>query len=237
MPDHAAQLVNYRWNFPLGYRPCRGNVTGDPGRELTRSARDSVSHLRKFDHMKSGIQFVAILTAVAAGGCIGRSEVSQTADDEIEYRGEKIKLTKPYSDYDDYKNDPDNIAPSELPRVERLVCEAPINTSFADRWQMLLSISGLAFPGYGHWQFGDKTQADGSVLSGFGIEVPRADKARILVFRSRGKGFDLIDDFVGSFNPSIEKRIVTVTLTEGKLIYANLEKATVLTRDFEEKSH
>lgn len=201
-----------------------------------KSALGSVSHLRKFDHMKSGVQFVAILIAVAAGGCIGRSDVSQTGEDEIEYRGERIKLTKLYSDYVDFKNDPDNIDPSEYPRVERLVCEAPIAPSFADRWQMIQAISGLAFPGYGHWQFGDKTQADGSVLSGFGIEVPHADKARILVFRSRGKDFDLIDDFVGPFSASIEHRIVTVTIADGKLIYADFEKTTVLNRDFHEKS-
>lgn len=186
--------------------------------------------------MKIRVHLVAILTVVAVGGCIGRSNVSQTGEDEIEYRGEKIKLTKAYSDYDDYKNDPSNIDPSELPRVERLVCEAPIAPSFADRWQMSLAISGLAFPGYGHWQFGDKTQADGSVLSGFGIQVPGADKARILVFRSRGKSFDLIDDFVGPFNDSIADTIVTVRINDGKLIYFNFKNTARLTRDFREKS-
>jgi hypothetical protein len=187
--------------------------------------------------MKSGIQFVAILTAVAAGGCSGGSDMSQTREDEIEYRGERIKLTKPHSDYDDFKNDPDNIDPLEYPRVKRLVCEAPIAPSFTDRWQMIQAISGLAFPGYGHWQFGDKTQADGSVLSGFGVEVPHADQARILVFRSRGKEFDLIDDFIGPFNESIQHRIVTVTIADGKLIYADFENTTVLDRDFHAKSH
>jgi len=186
--------------------------------------------------MKSGIKLVVILTAVAAGGCVGRSEVSQTGEDEIEYRGEKIKLTKPYSDYDDYKNDPDNIDSLELPRVQRLVREAPIAPSFFDRWQMLQAVSGLTFPGYGSWQFGDKSQADGSVISGHGIEVPRADKARILVFRSRGKGFDLIDDFIGPLDASIEHRIVKVTINGDKLIYTTFANTTVLTRDFREKA-
>jgi hypothetical protein len=35
-------------------------------------------------------------------GCERRSN-------EIDYRGERIKLTKAYVDYDDYKNDPENI--------------------------------------------------------------------------------------------------------------------------------
>jgi hypothetical protein len=204
--------------------------------ELVGTFLDSVSHLTGFDYMKSGIKLVLILAAVAVGGCTDRSEVSQTAEDEIGYRGEKIKLTKPYSDYDDYKNDPDNIDPSELPRVQRLVREAPIAPSFSNRWEMLQAVSALAFPGYGSWQFGDKSQADGSLISGHGIEVPRAGKARVLVFRCTGKGFDLIDDFIGPFDPSIENRIVKVTINDGKLIYTTFANTTVLTRDVREKA-
>ena len=33
--------------------------------------------------------------------------------DAIEYRGERLKLTKAYHDYDDYKEDENNIDPSE----------------------------------------------------------------------------------------------------------------------------
>ena len=47
--------------------------------------------------------------------------------DQIDYRGEKIKLTKAYADYAAYKNDPENIAPSETERVQRLVLGAPIS--------------------------------------------------------------------------------------------------------------
>jgi len=32
----------------------------------------------------------------------------------IDYRGERIKLSKSYYDFDTYKNDPDNIDPSKL---------------------------------------------------------------------------------------------------------------------------
>jgi hypothetical protein len=205
---------------------------------VTTSGNDtSYKDLNWFNDMKNDINLVVILTAVVAVGCSGKSEVPENRDDEIEYRGEKIKLTKPYSDYDDYKNDPDNIDSSELPRVQRLVCEAPIAPSFVDRWQMLQAVSGVAFPGYGSWQFGDKTQADGSVISGHGIEVPHAGKARILVFRSSRKSFDLIDDFIAPFDASIENMIVKATIKDDKLIYATSKNTTVLTRDFREKSH
>jgi hypothetical protein len=56
------------------------------------------------------------------------------------------------------------------------------------------------------------------------------------VFRCTGKGFDLIDDFIGPFDPSIENRIVKVTINDGKLIYTTFANTTVLTRDVREKA-
>jgi hypothetical protein len=59
-------------------------------------------------------------------GCERRSS-------EIDYRGERIKLTKSYADFDDYKNDPENIDPSATERVQRLVLGAPIAKTFGSR--------------------------------------------------------------------------------------------------------
>jgi hypothetical protein len=36
----------------------------------------------------------------------------------MDYRGEKIRLSKKYVDYDDDKNDPANLAASEISRVD-----------------------------------------------------------------------------------------------------------------------
>ena len=67
-----------------------------------------------------------LLVMLGIIGCERRSN-------EIDYRGEKIKLTKAYADYDEYKNDPDNIDPSETERVQRLVLGAPIARTFGSR--------------------------------------------------------------------------------------------------------
>src|SRR5262245_46857241 len=64
-------------------------------------------------------RFVIGLAIVVAGYCVW-SAVRRRPPDYVEYRGEKIKLSKYYSDYDSYKNDPDNIAPSETTRVQQL---------------------------------------------------------------------------------------------------------------------
>ena len=67
----------------------------------------------------------------------------------MDYQGQQIKLTKYYLDYDDYKNDPDNIAPEETSRVEQLVMNAPIASSFPDKRAAIAAVFEIKFPGYG----------------------------------------------------------------------------------------
>ena len=115
--------------------------------------------------------------------------------DVMPYRGEKIKLSKPYDDFDQYKNDPNNIHPSETMRVQKLVMTAPIAHSFTDRLDLFRATQAIAFPGYGSGSGGDP-QPDGSELLAVTVEIPRADKDRFIVFRGRHGRYELIDDFV-----------------------------------------
>ena len=39
----------------------------------------------------------------------------------IHYRGESFDLSKAYSSYEDYKDDPNNLATNELSRIERAI--------------------------------------------------------------------------------------------------------------------
>src|SRR4030095_3424716 len=119
-----------------------------------------------------------LLLMLGSIGCERRSN-------EIDYRGEKIKLTKAYADHDDYKNDPENIHPSETERVQRLVLGAPIARTFASRLEASKAVGQIAVPGYGSGGFVEQSQADGSVLMGFSVEVPRADKERYFVFQGK----------------------------------------------------
>lgn len=90
--------------------------------------------------------FLAIILAACLGcdrdGGLG-------GDNVIEYRGQAIKLSRSYYDYDDYKNDPDNLDPGEIARVQKLLIEAPIVRSFASRAEMIGALSQIRFPGYG----------------------------------------------------------------------------------------
>ena len=148
---------------------------------------------------------------------------------DVEYRGERITLSRWYPDYDDYKNDPENIAPSERARVQRLVSTAPIARAFQARLDMLKALSSLRFPGYGTTQFGEKPQSDGTLLSGFSIEVPMANQERILVFRARDGQYSLVDDFVAPGD-----QFIGSVRTEGEqLVYSTRDGREVLRRSRE----
>ena len=134
---------------------------------------------------------ILVVSAVLWRGCNG----AFGADDVMEYRGEKIKLSKSYSDFDEYKNDPDNIHPSETERVQRLLIGAPIERTFASRLALFRAVGQIAFPGYGTGS-GASRLSDGSELLAVTIEIPRANKDRYLVFRGREGRYELIDDFV-----------------------------------------
>jgi hypothetical protein len=132
----------------------------------------------------------------------------------VDYRGEKIKLTRFYFDYDDYKNDPDNIDASETARVQQLVSEAPIAHSFATLQDLGKAVFEIKFPGYAAGGFGDGKRD--SELVGFVIEIPRADKGRYFLFRKTAAGYVLLDDFLDSTMPGINR----VEESGGNLIYS-----------------
>jgi hypothetical protein len=138
------------------------------------------------------IVFVVLL--VAAGYWLWE-RASPLGDDTIEYRGQKIKLSKRYNSYEAYKDDPGNIDPAENVRVQKLVMEAPVASSYANRKEMVTDAFEIKFPGYGLGSIGGQS-ADGTPISGVTIEIPRTEKDRVLLFRERGGRLELVDDFV-----------------------------------------
>ena len=74
------------------------------------------------DWVAWGLMAVLIF-GICWGGFHGRSTDRKPT---IDYRGEQFKLTKTYGDYDDYKNDPENLDFSENERVEQAVTQATL---------------------------------------------------------------------------------------------------------------
>jgi hypothetical protein len=158
-------------------------------------------------------------------GCERRSN-------EIEYRGERIKLTKAYADYAAYKNDPENIHPSETERVQRLVLGAPIAKTFSSRIDAAKAIGQIAFPGYGSGGSIEQIQADGSVLMGFSVEVPRASKERYFVFRGKDGEYTLVDEFV---HPDTAGLLGSVNRRGNDLVFTSIDGKEALVRPYEAK--
>lgn len=152
---------------------------------------------------------VILLAAAWAG-------VRRILPSSIEYRGQKIKLTKFYLDYDEYKNDPDNVDSSETERVQRLVSEAPIAHFFASRKDAASAVFEVKFSGYASGGFGGPIQEGDGALNGFLVEIPRTDKCRYFVFRNDHGTYRLVDDFIVADTWGIQ----TVREQNGQLVYS-----------------
>jgi hypothetical protein len=171
-----------------------------------------------------GVKAIALLLCLLMGSCHrGRA----TTPDGIEYRGVMFKMKRAYETYEDYKDDPDNLAPGEAARAAQVVRSASVPKQFDDRRTLIHGMFDLVFPGYGLGAFGERAQPDGSVLSGHAIELPQSGNSRILVYRGVGGHYVLVDDFV----ESDDKAIMGVRAEGKKLIYTKMNGQTVLTRE------
>jgi hypothetical protein len=162
---------------------------------------------------------VVSVGAVALGR---RAYVEAFGSDEMDYRGEKIRLSKKYVDYDDYKNDPANLAASEVPRVEKLMTDAQVGPDFADWPDVAHQLMNIKFPGYGMGS-DESVVVAGREFAVRSIEIPQVAKERYFVIEKLAGGrFRLADDFVAPRDPgSAFAPISSVRLVDDKLVYAD----------------
>jgi hypothetical protein len=150
--------------------------------------------------------------------------------DTIEYRGQTFKLSRGYIDYDDYKNDLNNIATHEVPRLTKIISEIPIEREFASEREFDSIVFGLAFPGYGGGGNVRALDREGGLdrnktsdrIHARGIEIPGADATRWLVIAKSSVGrWHLVDDFIAPDNrwKHDPETIKGVQLVDGELVY------------------
>jgi hypothetical protein len=172
---------------------------------------------------------LGIVILTVAGLAVARTAyVEVYGDAEIEYRGEQVRLSNKYVDYDDYKNDPDNLAPSEIARVEKMMTEVPIGSDFADRNEFIGQVSKMKFPGYGMWP-GPKVVAAAREFVVEAIEIPQVAKDRYFVAEKTLDGsLRLVDDFVVAHKPSSAyAAISSIRLVDDRLVYADHDSNVV----------
>lgn len=146
--------------------------------------------------------------------------------DEIEYRGVKIKLSHEYSDYDAYKNDVDKILPSELPKLEKMIVDAPVGTEFSD-WKSFASVLfSLKVPGFGLGN-GPKVISTDTEVIVKRVEIPTrhaAEKFRYFVLEMRKNGsLRVIDDFVFDGYP----HLTGAAVANGHIVYSSKDGTVV----------
>lgn len=122
----------------------------------------------------------------------------QAPGNSFEYQGQHFKMRLPYASYEDYKDDPNNLDTNELGRIEQTMESAKIPTSFKDREAFIhFMVFDLEFPGYGLSSIGGNMRTDdGSTLEVESVEIPQADKDRVVVVREFGDQLKLVDDFI-----------------------------------------
>ena len=133
--------------------------------------------------------------------------------DTLEYRGEEIRLPRRYEDFEVYKDDPDNLRIEDIPRIAKLVKEAPLPSSFQTREQAAEFLMGLMFPGYGF----SMLQLD-KPLALFSIELPRMDEDRWVTLAPIGGKWVVVDDFIFS---SRDDYLNSVEYANGQYRYRN----------------
>ena len=105
-----------------------------------------------------------------------------------------------------------------------------VAATYANHDLVVMAVFALkSSAGGGLMQFGDRPQEDGSSLAGFAIELPAAAGCRVLVFRGRGGGYTLADDFVASAS-GIEEELAGVQLRGGLLVYTGYSGQELLVR-------
>jgi len=126
-----------------------------------------------------------LLTTVMTAGC------ESERFDCVTYRGEVIALSRAYSNFHEYKDDPNNLPKAVLPRVAALVRTAPVARSYPTRKAAEDAAFALMFPGYGFSLFG---LSDPVAL--FAVEVPGMGEDRYFLYVPRDSEWRLADDFL-----------------------------------------
>jgi len=129
--------------------------------------------------------------------------ISSGSADTIDYRGQQFKLRKAYASYEDYKDDPDNLNTNELPRIEEVMANAPIPSSFKDNREFVHSMFDLGFPGYGIGGIPNVLPP----LYAESVEIPGHGKERYVIARDFGGRLQVVDDFIAGSETNTIRRV------------------------------
>jgi hypothetical protein len=125
----------------------------------------------------------------------------------VKYLGQEFRMSKAFRSYEDYKDEPNNLATNELGRIESAITNAPFPSRFESQTDLARAVIHLRFPGYGCGGAGVYAQSDGTTCSVFFVEIPMTAKERVFVGRTSGREIAVVDDFVLSLGTNEISRV------------------------------
>jgi hypothetical protein len=219
--------------YVAGWGVGAGVASGTPVRDALRTSRVLTSVTAGLNRLLPpraaaaperglAIGLGVILLTTGALVLARMAYLEANGSDEMDYRGEKVRLAKKYIDYDDYKNDRDNLAASEIPRVERMMTDAPVGRDFENWRDVADQLNKIKFPGYGMGA-GPHVVGSGREFVVQVIEIPQVAKDRYFVLEKLAGGtFRVADDFVTARDPrSAYAAISSIRLVDDRLVYAD----------------
>lgn len=161
--------------------------------------------------MKAPAIVLSILMASCTNPATDPAGDSGQGMDSVMYRGERISLSRTYSDFDEYKDDENNLPAHEMPKVAALVRSAPVASAYPSREAAFDALYDLMFPGYG---FSAMNLGEPVVL--FALEIPRAGEQRYFAFAQKADSWILVDDFIW---PDAGGLLNAAELGDGRVLY------------------
>ena len=182
--------------------------------------------------MKNALHLLIAVCVVAAFGC-GADDKGESlpasgmsAGYYMEYEGQKFYTSKQYTDWDEFKEDPNNYLASETQKMQDAVRGVKFIASAADREVVMDQMFDKQFPGFGCGQLGilNTTQLDD--CAAFSIEIPRTELDRYAGYVKIEGRFVLVADFVAPQQPML----FTISVEDGYLNFHGIDKS-VMRRD------
>ena len=108
--------------------------------------------------------------------------------DEVEWRGQKFKLKQKYLDYEEYKDDRDQLALSEVERVKQLMLAISVPKAAPSETDLRQSLRQMRFPGFGSSSGGMIEDEYGNRYILNEYEIPQKQEQRTLLYRVEKDG-------------------------------------------------
>src|ERR1051326_3128112 len=90
---------------------------------------------------------VAVIAVVAAWHFLYKPVIGHLVGfDEITWRGEKFKLKRRYFDYEQYKEDSDQLAPTEVERLKQFMLSINVPKTANSETDLRHSLAEMRFP-------------------------------------------------------------------------------------------